>query len=44
MKYLVRLMSISDTNERREFDEDFDHDDEDFDHGFDDKGGLFPMM
>ena len=41
---LVQLTSIYSPDERRDFDEYFDHDDENFDHDFDDKGGLFSMM
>ena len=32
------------TDERRDFDKDFEHENDNFDHNFYYKGGLFPMM
>ena len=41
-KYMLRLMRISNAYEKRESDEDFDHDNDDFEHNFNEKGVSFP--
>ena len=41
---LVRLMSICDTNERRDLDDDFGEEDDDSDSDVDEEGGLFTMI
>ena len=41
---MVQLMSISGADERRDFDEYFDHDNDEFDHELYYKGGLFTMI
>ena len=39
---LIRLTSISDADERRYLDDNFDKEDNGSDSGVDDEGGLFP--
>ena len=41
---LVRLTSISDSDEIRDLDDNFGEEDDDYDSDVDDEGGLFPII